>query len=198
MDYLERMLKAVVRMQNLINDLLTFSRLTTKGLPFSRVNLNQVLKEVLSDLEILIEKNNAKIESLLLPEIEADPTQMRQLFQNIISNAIKFKRPGVSPVIRIHAVNIQKTPHMTGTPGDEFCELYFEDNGIGFEEKYLDKIFNIFQRLEGQRYEGSGIGLAICKKIATRHGGDITARSKPGEGTTFVVTLSVRQTTESK
>ncbi|HEY8402893.1 MAG TPA: PAS domain S-box protein [Cytophagaceae bacterium] len=196
-DYLDRMLNAASRMQNLINDLLDFSRVTTKGQPFSIVDLNKILKDVLSDLEILIERTHAKVESYQLPVIEADPTQMRQLFQNIITNAIKFRKPDEMPVVRISAVSIQKKAHLTGTPGDQIVELYFEDNGIGFDEKYHDKIFNIFQRLEGQRYEGSGIGLAICKKIVTRHGGNIIAKSQPGVGTKFIVTLSVRQTKES-
>src|SRR5690606_31230134 len=120
--------------------------------------------------------------------------QMRQLFQNLIANAIKFRKADDKPVIRISSKNIQKKAHMIGTPGDELVELSFGDNGIGFDEKYLDKIFNIFQRLQGQKYEGSGIGLAICRKIAIRHGGDITAKSTPGLGTTFIVTLATRQT----
>ena len=131
-----------------------------------------------------------------LPSIEADPTQMRQLFQNLITNAIKFHKDSVDPVIKISAKRIQRKAHLTATPGDESVELHFVDNGIGFDEKYLDKIFNIFQRLEGQKYEGSGIGLAICRKIAVRHGGDIIATSKPGHGATFIVKLATKQTKE--
>ncbi|MFN6944481.1 MAG: sensor histidine kinase [Cytophagaceae bacterium] len=193
-DYLGRMLNAANRMQNLINDLLSFSRITTKGQPFLRIDLNQIIKEVLSDLEISIEKTHAKIEIVDLPVLEADPTQMRQLFQNLISNAIKFRKKGVDPVIKISTKYFQKKPHLTSTPGDEVVVIYVEDNGIGFNQKYLEKIFNIFQRLEGQKYEGSGIGLAICKKIAMRHGGDITATSSPGMGATFIITLSIKQT----
>ncbi len=195
-DYIDRMLNAASRMQKLINDLLTFSRITSKAQPFEVVNLNTVLQEVLADIEITIERNKAQIEVGELPSIEADPTQMRQLFQNLITNAIKFHKDDVSPVIKIYAKNIQLKAHLTATPGDQVVQLYFEDNGIGFDEKYLDKIFNIFQRLDGQKYEGSGIGLAICRKIAVRHGGDIIATSKPGNGATFIVSLAIKQPKE--
>jgi two-component system sensor kinase FixL len=195
-DYVDRMLNAASRMQKLINDLLSFSRVTSQAQPFVKVDLNQIAKEVLSDLEITIEKNKVKIYIDPLPLLEADPTQMRQLFQNLISNAIKFRKEDLNPEIKISSERIQKKAHMTATPGDEIIELYFEDNGIGFDEKYLDKIFNIFQRLEGQRYEGSGIGLAICRKIAIRHGGNITAISQPDKGAKFIVTLATKQVSE--
>ncbi|WP_018479231.1 sensor histidine kinase [Pontibacter roseus] len=189
-DYVDRMLNAASRMQNLINDLLTFSRVTSGAKPFVRVDLNNILAEVLSDLEIAIEKSGAKIETSPLPVMQAEPTQLRQLLQNLISNAIKFSRGDEKPHIKVYANSLQPKAHTGGTPGDEIIELHVEDNGIGFDEKYLDRIFNIFQRLEGQKYEGSGIGLAICRKIAIRHGGDITAKSKPGQGTHFIVTLA--------
>jgi two-component system sensor kinase FixL len=155
-----------------------------------------VLTEVLSDLEIAIEQTQAEIIRSPLPVIEAEPTQMRQLFQNLISNAIKFRKENEKPIINIYAKHIQKKAHLTGTPGDEVTDIYIEDNGIGFDEKYLDRIFNIFQRLEGHKYEGSGIGLAICRKIAIRHGGDITAKSQPGVGTRFIITLALKQPQE--
>ncbi|MGV3539379.1 MAG: sensor histidine kinase [Rufibacter sp.] len=195
-DYVDRMLNAAVRMQNLINDLLTFSRVTTKSKPFERVPLDAVLNGVLSDLEITIEKTRTVIERTPLPVIEAEPTQIRQLFQNLISNAIKFRKEDTTPVLKISARNLQRKAHLTSTPGDEHVEITIEDNGIGFDEKYLDRIFNIFQRLEGQKYEGSGIGLAICRKIATRHGGDITAQSTPGVGTKFIITLATKHLQE--
>jgi two-component system, LuxR family, sensor kinase FixL len=195
-DYVERMLNAASRMQNLINDLLAFSRVTAKSNPFVKVSLDQVLSEVLSDLEVTIENTGAEIVRSPLPEIEAEPTQMRQLFQNLISNAIKFRKENGKPKITITSRVIQRQAHLTATPGDEVLEIQVEDNGIGFEEKYLDRIFNIFQRLEGQKYEGSGIGLAICRKIAIRHGGDITAKSQPGRGTRFLITLATKQPKE--
>lgn len=193
-DYVNRMLNAAARMQNLINDLLSFSRVTTQAKAYSKVDLNKILKEVISDLEVSIERKNAKVEVNKLPVIEAEPTQMRQLFQNLISNAIKFRKPDVPPVIKIYAKEIQRKAHLVATPGDESVEIYVEDNGIGFDEKYLDRIFNIFQRLEGQKFEGSGIGLAIVRKIAIRHGGNITAKSTAGVGSTFIITLAKKQT----
>ncbi|MDX5436403.1 MAG: PAS domain S-box protein, partial [Pontibacter sp.] len=195
-DYVDRMLNAASRMQNLINDLLDFSRVTTKSKPFVKVKLDDILTEVISDLEVTIEKTGARIVRSPLPEIEAEPTQMRQLFQNLLSNAIKFRKENESPIINIYAKSLQRQAHLTATPGDELTEIYIEDNGIGFDEKYLDRIFNIFQRLEGQKYEGSGIGLAICRKIAIRHGGDITAQSQPGIGTRFIITLAIKHPEE--
>jgi two-component system sensor kinase FixL len=195
-DYLERMLNAASRMQNLINDLLAFSRVTSKSKPFVQVSLDKIVTEVLSDLEITIEQTNTEIQRTPLPEIEAEPTQMRQLFQNLISNAIKFRKDNTQPVVKIYWRPLQRQAHLTATPGDEQIEISIEDNGIGFDEKYLDRIFNIFQRLEGQKYEGSGIGLAICRKIAIRHGGDITARSQVGVGTRFIITLATKQPQE--
>ncbi|WP_347160032.1 sensor histidine kinase [Pontibacter chitinilyticus] len=195
-DYVDRMLNAASRMQNLINDLLDFSRVTSKSKAFVKVSLDEILSEVISDLEVSIEQTGAEIIRSPLPDIEAEPTQMRQLFQNLLSNAIKFRKPNESPIINIYAKNLQRKAHLTATPGDEVTEIYIEDNGIGFDEKYLDRIFNIFQRLEGQKYEGSGIGLAVCRKIAIRHGGDITATSQPGVGTRFIITLALRQPQE--
>ncbi len=189
-DYVNRMLNAASRMQNLINDLLGFSRVTAKSKAFVMVSLDDILSEVISDLEVSIEHTGAEIIRSPLPNIEAEPTQMRQLFQNLISNAIKFRKAEESPIINVYAKSLQRKAHLTATPGDEVVEIYVEDNGIGFDEKYLDRIFNIFQRLEGQKYEGSGIGLAVCRKIAIRHGGDITASSQPGVGTRFIITLA--------
>lgn len=189
-DYLDRMLNAAQRMQVLINDLLAFSRLTSRAQQFENVDLNQVLHEVLSDLEISIEKSHAKIEAEPLPVIEAEPTQMRQLFQNLVSNAIKFRKENSIPVIKINS----KKNTILSNNKTEYVDLFFDDNGIGFDEKYNDRIFNIFQRLEGQKYEGTGIGLAVCRKITKRHGGDIIARSQAGKGTTFIVTLPVKKT----
>lgn len=183
-DYMTRVLNAAVRMQNLINDLLTFSRLTTRDKIRTQVDLTQVTNEVLADLEVLIEKNNAKVTVNGLSNIMAEPTQMRQLFQNLISNAIKFRSPDKDPAVNITGKNIR-------IYDKEYLEIKFEDNGIGFDEKYSDKIFGIFQRLNGSQHEGSGIGLTICKKIVTRHGGTIHANSKPGRGSFFTILLPI-------
>ncbi len=191
-DYVRRMRGAADRMQILINDLLTFSRVTTKAQPFAAVDLNKIAREVISDLEIKIEETGATVSVAPLPTIEADAMQMRQLFQNLIGNALKFQRSGVAPAVRIYAEeNEAETSAQSFYP---LFRLAVEDNGIGFEEKYLDRIFTVFQRLHGRtEYEGSGVGLAVCRKIAERHGGAITARSANGAGATFLVSLPIKQ-----
>jgi PAS domain S-box-containing protein len=182
-DYLTRMLNAAARMSSMINDLLELSRVTTQARPFERLELRQVVEEVLSDLEIRLEKTGGHVEVGDLPEVEADPTQMHQLFQNLIANALKFHRSDVPPIVRV-----------TGECSDGTVRIDVADNGIGFEEQYTSRIFQPFQRLYGMsQYEGSGIGLAICRKIVERHGGSITAQSQPGEGSTFTVILPERQ-----
>jgi two-component system, LuxR family, sensor kinase FixL len=183
-DYLDRMQKAAARMQTLINDLLTFSRVTSKARPFALVNLAEVAHEVVSDLEARIEQARARVEIGELPVIDAEELQMRQVLQNLIGNALKFRRPEVPPVVTVAARKF------SDESGRELCELTVRDNGIGFEEKYLDRIFNVFQRLHSRaEFEGNGMGLAIVKKIALYHGGDVTAKSQPGAGTTFILTL---------
>jgi PAS domain S-box-containing protein len=194
LDYLQRMRKAASRMQTLINDLLTFSRVTTKAQPFTQVNLAQTAREVIEDLEGRIETSKGRVEPGELPTIDAEPLQMRQLIQNLIGNALKFRRPEAPPIVKIEArvfsgVLPQAPP---GTPDQEWCELTVSDNGIGFDEKYLDRIFNVFQRLHTRNeYEGTGMGLAIARKIVLHHGGIITGRSKPGQGAAFIATLPV-------
>lgn len=187
--YLGRMRNAASRMQGLINDLLTFSRVTTKALPFSPVDLNLIAREVVIDLETLIQATHGKVTIEPLPTIEADPLQMRQMLQNLLSNALKFHKPGVPPV-----VNISAQAQVDAQTGEELYLIAVKDNGIGFDEKYLDRIFTVFQRLHGRgEYEGTGIGLAVVRKIVARHGGTITARSSVSEGSTFLATLPVRQ-----
>lgn len=193
-DYLERMQNAAGRMKTLINDLLTFSRVTTKAQPFVPVDLGEVTREVLADLEILIGQTGGHVEVASLPTIDADPMQMRQLLQNLVGNALKFHRQEAAPVIKIHGQILDSRGQGTadGPSADELCQIVVEDNGIGFDEKYLDRIFNVFQRLHGRgAYEGSGIGLAVCRKIAERHGGEIMATSTPGQGSKFIVKLPV-------
>jgi signal transduction histidine kinase len=189
------MQSAAARMQTLINDLLTFSRVISASQPFVPVDISAVVKGVLSDLEVRIEQKKATIEIGELPSIEADPLQIRQLLQNLIGNALKFQPPGGQPLVKIYA-RILKSPFASTPEEDPYgeqCELTIQDNGIGFEERYLDKIFAVFQRLHGRNeYEGTGVGLAVCRRITDRHGGTITAKSKPGEGARFLVTLPVR------
>jgi PAS domain S-box-containing protein len=207
-DYLDRMQNAAARMQTLIYDLLTFSRVISRNEPFVPVDLKRVTQEVISDLEVRIEKSGAKIELGDLPTIEADAPQMRQLLLNLIGNALKFHAPGKSPVVQVSARMISAAAGAKGSAGGEVtghaagttcCELTVKDNGIGFDEKYLDRIFAVFQRLHGrQEYEGTGIGLAVCRRIVDRHGGRITAHSKPGEGATFIVTLPASAAAKTK
>jgi signal transduction histidine kinase len=197
-DYLERMQAAAARMQTLIDDLLMLSRVTSRPQPFARTDLTQVAHTIASDLEVRIQQVGATVRIEQLPTIEADPVQIGQLFQNLIGNALKFHRPGEPPVITIRGALVgdggAETPPTGAAPCS--CRLWVQDNGIGFDEKYLGQIFQPFQRLVGRaEYEGTGMGLAICKKIVERHGGAITAQSVPGQGTTFVVTLPVHHVT---
>jgi two-component system, LuxR family, sensor kinase FixL len=196
-DYLERIDSAVHRMQVLIDNLLAYSRVTREAKPFTSCDLGWAAQEVLSDLELSIQQAGARVEVGDLPTIEADPPQIRRLFQNLVSNSLKFARADEPPVVRIYEGILNRDGNHSPHNHAGHCEIFVEDNGIGFEEKYGDRIFTIFRRLHGRGdYEGAGMGLAICKKIANRHGGDITARSSPGEGSTFIVTLPMRQTTE--
>jgi signal transduction histidine kinase len=199
-DYLERMTNAAARMQFLITDLMTFSKVETNSQPFVPVDLGLIAREVSADLGTRIEQAGGSVEIEELPTIDADPVQMRQLLQNLIGNSLKYFRPGVPPVVRIYS---QKLDARSPDPMDEtalarqLCQILVVDNDIGFDEKYLDRIFTVFQRLHKKgEYEGTGVGLAICRKIVDRHSGTITARSRPGEGATFVVTLPVIQPKE--
>ena len=185
-EYLSRILDAARRMQSLVRDLFAYARVTTSGQPMDRVDLNRVAREVLADLEVLIEQSGGRVAVHELPAIEADPRQMRQLFQNLLGNALKFHRTGEPPVVEVWA---ETTETMGGG-----VRLFFKDNGIGFDPRHLPRIFSIFHRLHSrEEYPGTGVGLAICRKIAQGHGGDITATSAQGRGATFVVSLPIEQ-----
>lgn len=179
-DYLARMQNAAARMSQLIESLLQYSRVTSRAQPFQRVDLMQVAFEVVANLDESIRESGARIRCDLLPIVTADPTQMRQLLQNLVGNALKFRVPGRPPT-----VNVKLAP-----AGGGGYQLAVEDNGIGFDPVYLNRLFRPFQRLHGrQQYPGSGMGLAICRKIVERYHGTITASSRPGEGSVFLVTL---------
>jgi signal transduction histidine kinase/FixJ family two-component response regulator len=186
--YIEKMLNTTTRMRALLDGLLKYSMVTTNAIRFAPVDLGKAVQEVIADLAILIEETGGAIEVSNLPALESDETLLRQLFQNLISNALKYHGQE-KPIIKIYSLSCV----------DGFCDVFVEDNGIGFEEMYVDRIFRPFQRLHGHGspYEGTGMGLAICRKIVERHGGSITARSNPGKGSTFIVTLPLRQTGRS-
>lgn len=188
--YIVRIQNATSRMQGLIDDLLTLSRVNTRASPFSKIDLNEVMKDVLQDLDSRVKESDAIIEMDTLPSIAADRTQMHQLFQNLIGNAIKFRRPDERPIIRIRCETNADSESMSRPA----YRITVSDNGIGFDEKYLGRIFKVFQRLHGREaYDGTGIGLSVCQRIVTRHNGAIAAASAPGAGATFVVTLPAAQ-----
>lgn len=194
--FLERIEDAAARMRILISDLLEYSRVMTKGDPFVPVDLTATARGIVDDLEASLVATGGQVEIGELPTIAADPTQMRQLLQNLIGNAVKFHRPGEPPRVQVRCRIVPTTESSGEAPGPRarWCEIDVSDNGIGFEEQYRERIFEIFERLHSrEEYEGTGIGLAICRKIAERHGGNISAHSTLGQGTTFTVSLLTRQ-----
>ncbi len=179
--FFNNLITASQRMKILVQDILAYS--TVRKDVFTQVDLNELAREILQDLEISINEKQAQVTMSNLPIVEASPGQLKQLFENIISNALKFSKPGEKPFITIEA-----------DVKDSKVFLSFTDNGIGFEEKYGNKIFDLFQRLHPREsYSGTGIGLAICKKIAEMHNGTITVKSQPGIGTSFLIVLPVTQ-----
>ena len=179
-------------MQVLINDLLAFSRAATKKRPFSPVDLNTTVAEVINDLEVGIAEQSAQVNSAALPALHADPVQMRQLFQNLISNALRYKHHDRAPRVDITALVTEINQHTRNE-----CQITVRDNGIGFDEKHAERIFGIFQRLHGrEEYAGTGVGLAICRKICDRHRGTIVAHSVPDSGAAFVITLPMSHAQE--
>jgi signal transduction histidine kinase len=188
-SYLDKINKATGRMQVLINDLLSYSRHTQTVEQFEMANLNDLIADVISDLEIEIRKTNASIEINPLPSLVVIPTQMRQLFQNLISNSIKFSTPGVFPRIQIWS-EPEKKNTVSANKGGLIHNIIIQDNGMGFEQKFAEDIFIVFKRLHSyHEIEGTGIGLSICKKIIEKHKGAIKAESSPGKGSTFIVSL---------
>ncbi|GAB3497953.1 hypothetical protein GCM10027341_18810 [Spirosoma knui] len=193
-DYLERMQSAASRMSTLIKDLLNYSRISTQQESRELVSLEQIVRMVLGDLDLIIEETGAQVVVESLPTVMGDSLQLGQLFQNLLSNALKFRREGVPPLIEVSAKQLTAEDLPVGIKPFRKASRYHlievADNGIGFHEKYLDRMFEVFQRLHGRSaYEGTGIGLAICEKVVTNHGGAITASSQPGQGATFRVYL---------
>ncbi|RIV19052.1 PAS domain-containing protein [Fibrisoma montanum] len=194
-DLIRRMQTASARMSDLIRDILAYSRITTHGLPFVPVQLDTVLREIQADLSQRIVQTGALIDIGSLPTVQGDRSQLWQLFSNLLSNALKFIQPGQVPQITVraqHLTNDEAPDALRNRQEGSWWAISVQDNGIGFDEKYLERIFQVFQRLHGKKqYPGSGIGLAICKRVAERHGGMLTATSKPGQGATFKVYLPV-------
>lgn len=186
--YMKKIMNASGRMRDLIDDLLNYSKLSFTP-PFVPTDLNALLQETLADLEVAIKEKSARIDAEPLPVAEVVPGQMRQVFQNLVSNALKFSGEGTPPLVKIAAQTLS---------GNRL-RISVADNGIGFDEAYLDKIFVLFQRLHGRKeYAGTGIGLAIVKKIMDRHGGSVTAHSQPGKGATFVLELPLSHSAAHK
>jgi light-regulated signal transduction histidine kinase (bacteriophytochrome) len=183
-DYIERMGKSARRMKRFIEDLLLYSKVTTKQKPFELVDLEKKVKTVCEEMDHIIHSTHAVVNISNLPTIEGDNNQIHQLIVNLIFNSFKYKSEGKPPIINIFGKKKE----------NNYWEISIQDNGIGFDEKYADRIFKPFQRLHGRsKYEGSGLGLTICKKIVERHNGTISALSKPGVGTTFILTLPEKQ-----
>jgi PAS domain S-box-containing protein len=182
LDYLHSMNKSALRMRNLIADLLSFARVDRDRIYFNKVDLHHVFDDVIQDLEVMIAEKKAEISLLDLPEIDADEIMMRQLMENLMSNALKYTRENVKPVVKVK-----------GLRENGSIIISISDNGIGFDVKYLPQMFTLFKRLESNsNMDGTGLGLAICRKIVALHGGSITAESNPGHGSTFYVTLPVK------
>jgi light-regulated signal transduction histidine kinase (bacteriophytochrome) len=184
-QYLDRMLDAATRMRALISDLLAYSQASASTQPFAATDLGAIARDVVADLETVMAETRAQVDVGELPVIDADAVQMRQLLQNLLGNALKFRRQGVAPVIQLRASEFP----------DEHCTLTVTDNGIGIKQEHQDRIFRMFERLHSRaQFEGSGIGLAMCRNIVERHGGTIAVSSTIGQGATFHVTLPITQT----
>jgi light-regulated signal transduction histidine kinase (bacteriophytochrome) len=180
-EYLDRMQKASVRMKNFIDDLLDFSSVTSIPKPYKLSNLRDLVQKVCEDLDEQIKNSNATIDIGELPTLALDSSQVSTVFQNLISNAIKYRREDVPPVVSLTS---------SYNKNEKSWNIYVSDNGIGIEEKYFERIFKLFQRLHGKStFEGTGIGLAICQKVVNNHGGEISVKSKVGEGSTFTIKL---------
>jgi PAS domain S-box-containing protein len=191
--YIGRLQQASLHASELVRELLEFSHVVTPGGPFQKVDLNDVVKEVISDCAEKLEGTGGRIEVGTLPVIVADEVQIHQLLKNLVSNALKFRHPDVPPFVHI-AADVEMERLDSIPEPQPVCTIEVRDNGIGFEEKYLDRIFSPFQRLHGKdEYPGTGMGLAIARRIVERHRGEITARSTPGEGSVFIVKLPTGQ-----
>jgi signal transduction histidine kinase len=185
--YLQRLQQSAARMEVLIRDILTFSKTSFEKMEFLQYDLNKIFEQAMADLDLSIVEKNATVNCENLPDLCIDPNLIRPLFYNLIGNAIKYSKPDIAPVIRVYS-------DFNDHGQNKYCRIFFQDNGIGFDQKYANQIFEIFTRLHGKsEFEGTGIGLALCKRIVEKHNGFITAISTPGEGSTFIVSLPIDQ-----
>jgi len=183
--YLDKIGYAADRMFSMIEGVLNYSKLGNKAKSSEIVDLNEIINQIESDLELLIHRQNAEIKIKELPKLQGDRVLLYQLFYNLILDSLKFSRSGVSSLIEIRGENIVQD-------GQDFYKIILSDNGIGFEADYEDAIFETFTRLNPiDEYEGTGLGLALCKKIVERHKGSISASGQPGKGATFTILLPV-------
>jgi light-regulated signal transduction histidine kinase (bacteriophytochrome) len=190
---LHRIQRAAERMQNLITDILTFSKLSSEKVDFIDSDMNKLVNEVLGDMEEEMKVKNAYVELTALPKLRVNPGLMKPLFQNLIGNAMKYCKKDQAPRIKIKADISTKDSNYNGHSTKRYCRIFIEDNGIGFDQRYAEEIFGMFKRLHrNSEFEGTGIGLALCKKIVEQHNGYISARSKVGEGSTFIISLPVQ------
>jgi len=198
--YLTRIQEVSRRMQDLINDILRFSKISVEKQPFEAVDLNGVIEEVLSELEAPIREKNAVVTVDRLPVLPASTVLMGPLFSNLVSNALKYSKKGEEPRVRIRYEEGPVVAATNGKPADmRYGRIYIEDNGIGFDQKYAEQIFDMFRRLHpSSEYEGTGIGLALCKKIVEMHNGFISALGRPGEGAVIIVSLPLQEIPKEK
>jgi len=189
--YIDKIQAACARMQNLINDIFTLSKISTTKEAMTVTNMNELLEEVIAEMDIMIHESNAKIIIDKLPELQVNKSLVKRLFQNLISNSIKYAQKNVPPIVKISA-KMESIQLGNKTISTRFCRIYLQDNGIGFDQQYAEQIFAMFKRLHANtEYEGTGIGLAICKRIVEEHEGFISAKSEIGVGTTFTISLPV-------
>ena len=198
--YINRIQSSTERLQVLIKDIMTFAKVSIEKSAFEKSDLNQLIIEVLGDMDAIVDEKKANIVVDPLPTLYVNPTLIRPLFYNLIHNALKYSKANVDPVIHIHSETDSQL-NGQGLPGEnkKYCRIYVEDNGIGFDQKYSEQIFEMFKRLHHHNeYEGTGIGLAFCKKIVEQHEGFISARSTPGKGSTFIISLPIKNSAEAE
>ncbi|SHN42547.1 response regulator [Chitinophaga sp. CF418] len=192
--YVQKITNATIRMQQLVSDLLRFSRHSIQGGDFMLCDLNELVKEALTELEIKIQQTNARIQIDALPSLQVIPTLMRQVFYNLISNALKFRKKEVAPEVHIYAEMVTSPEYLRERDNGNYYKIFVTDNGIGFESQYVEDIFVVFKRLHSyHEIEGTGIGLSICKKIMEQHNGFITATSEIDNGATFIIGIPEKQ-----